>query len=122
VNMYHYLVDPTPYIEVVTTGILALNHEGLPVTIRGGDNDGDKLPALRRSKMDDLICELPKNSREKIIFRPKKFKGHWFCDIRICLIEPGEGGENAKGPVPTKKGLAVSPALWPQSRAALDFA
>jgi hypothetical protein len=31
--MYHCLMDPTPYIEVVTTGIVTLNHAGLLVTI-----------------------------------------------------------------------------------------
>lgn len=48
VNMYHPLLDPTPYIEVVTTAILALNHTGLVVTIGNGDTSGDRMPAMRR--------------------------------------------------------------------------
>lgn len=63
--------------------------------------------------MDDLICELPKNSREKIIFRLGEFKGHKFIDMRVFV---GDGGED---PAPTKKGLAVSPALWPEFKKAL---
>jgi hypothetical protein len=69
--------------------------------------------------MSDLICELPKNTREAIKFSLGEFKGHRFCDMRIFITEPGEDGGNAKDPVPTKKGLAVSPALWPQFKAAL---
>jgi len=63
---------------------------------------------------DKLVCELPKNSRETIQFRLGEFKGHKFIDMRVFAIEEG------KDPAPTKKGLAVSPQLWPQFRAALD--
>jgi len=59
------------------------------------------------------VCELPKNSREAIRFRLGEFKGHRFIDMRVYTIEEG------KDPAPTKKGLAVSPALWPQFRQAL---
>ena len=38
---------------------------------------------------------------------------HKFIDMRVFAIEDG------KDPAPTKKGLAVSPALWPQFRQAL---
>jgi hypothetical protein len=64
--------------------------------------------------MSDNVCELAKNAREKIIFRLGEFKGHKFIDMRVFAVEDG------KDPAPTKKGLAVSPALWPQFRAALD--
>lgn len=66
------------------------------------------------------ICELPKNSRETICFRLGEYQGHKFVDMRIFVTEPGENGGKPKDPAPTKKGLAVSPALWPQFRAALD--
>jgi hypothetical protein len=59
------------------------------------------------------VCELPKNSRETIQFRLGEFKGHKFIDMRVFAIE------NGKDPAATKKGLAVSPQLWPQFRAAL---
>ena len=64
--------------------------------------------------MSDNVCELAKNAREKIIFRLGEFKGHKFIDMRVFAVEDG------KDPAPTKKGLAVSPALWVQFRAALD--
>jgi hypothetical protein len=64
--------------------------------------------------MSDKVCELAKNSREKIIFRLGEFKTHKFIDMRVWAVEDG------KDPAPTKKGLAVSPALWLQFRAALD--
>jgi hypothetical protein len=62
---------------------------------------------------DKPICELPKNSREVYQFRLAEFKGHKFVDMRIFTREDG------KDPAPTKKGLAISPALWPQFRQAL---
>jgi hypothetical protein len=64
--------------------------------------------------MSDQVCELAKNAREKIIFRLGEFKGHKFIDMRVFAKEEG------KDPVPTKKGLAVSPVIWAQFRAALD--
>lgn len=69
---------------------------------------------------DKPVCELPKNSREVIQFRLGEFKGHKFVDMRIfALSDTDNGQEKPKDPAPTKKGLAVSPALWPQFRAAL---
>lgn len=63
--------------------------------------------------MSDNVCELAKNAREKIIFRLGEFKGHKFIDMRVFAVEDG------KDPAPTKKGLAVSPALWLHFKAAL---
>ena len=68
---------------------------------------------------DKPVCELPKNSRETIRFRLGEFQGHKFCDMRIFVTEPGENGGKPRDPAPTKKGLAVSPALWPQFKQAL---
>lgn len=62
---------------------------------------------------DKMVCEIPKNSREAIRFRMGVFKGHNFIDMRVFALE------NGKDPIPTKKGLAVSPQLWPQFREAL---
>ena len=64
--------------------------------------------------MSKQVCEIPKNSREDFRFSLGEFKGHKFIDIRVWAKEEG------KDPAPTKKGLAVSPALWVQFRAALD--
>lgn len=68
---------------------------------------------------EKFVCGLPKNSRETYKFRLGEFKGHKFVDMRIFITEPGENGGKSKDPAPTKKGLAVSPALWPQFKAAL---
>ena len=59
------------------------------------------------------ICEIQKNSRETICFRLGEYKGHKFVDMRVFAIEEG------KDPIATRKGLAVSPQLWPQFKAAL---
>jgi hypothetical protein len=59
------------------------------------------------------ICEIQKNVREAIQFRLGTFKKHRFVDMRIFIKEDG------KDPAPTPKGLAVSPALWPQFKEAL---
>lgn len=64
--------------------------------------------------MSKPVCEIPKNSREIYQFRLGEFKGHKFVDMRIFALEEG------KDAAPTKKGLAVSPALWGQFRAALE--
>ena len=64
--------------------------------------------------MSDKVCEIPKNSREAIQFKLAEFKGHKFVDMRVYLTEEG------KDPAPTKKGLAVSPAMWAQFRTALE--
>ena len=69
---------------------------------------------------DKPVAEIQKNSRETIRFRLGEFKGHKFLDMRIFVAEPGENGSLAQDPAPTKKGLAVSPAMWAQFRAALD--
>jgi len=69
--------------------------------------------------MSDTICELPKNTREAIRFRLGEFMGHKFIDMRIFVTDLGEISGQAKELAPTKKGLTVSPTLWPQFRAAL---
>ena len=59
------------------------------------------------------VCEVQKNARETIRFKLGEYKGHKFIDMRIYAKEDG------KDPTPTKKGLAVSPQLWPQFKEAL---
>ncbi len=61
------------------------------------------------------ICEIPKNSREIYQFRLGEFKGHKFVDMRIYSLS-----ENGNKTLPTKKGVTVAPALWPEFRRALD--
>ena len=63
--------------------------------------------------MSKQVCALPKNTREDFRFSLNEIKGLRFCDLRVWAKEDG------KEPVPTKKGLAVSPALWVQFKAAL---
>jgi len=62
---------------------------------------------------DNVICEVSKNSREFFRFRLGEFKGHKFIDMRVFAKEDG------MDPAPTKKGLAVSPTLWPEFKKAL---
>jgi Transcriptional Coactivator p15 (PC4) len=63
--------------------------------------------------MSKTVYEIPKNSREDFRFSLGEFKGHKFIDLRVWAVEDG------KDPAPTKKGLAVSPALWLQFKQAL---
>jgi hypothetical protein len=63
--------------------------------------------------MSKPVYELTKNSREAIKFSLETFKGHRFIDMRVYAKEEG------KDPVPTKKGLPVSPILWPEFKRAL---
>ena len=57
---------------------------------------------------DKPVCENQKNSREAIRFHLGEYQNHRFVDMRVYAKEDG------KDPAPTKKGLAVSPALWPE--------
>jgi hypothetical protein len=63
--------------------------------------------------MSKQVCELSKNSRESIKFSLAEFKNHKFVDMRI-FIQEGD-----KDPVPTRKGLTVSPTMWAKFKAAL---
>jgi hypothetical protein len=63
--------------------------------------------------MSDIIFELPKNSRETIRFSLGEYKAHRLIDLRIFFTDDG------KDYIATRKGLAVSPHLWPQFKAAL---
>jgi hypothetical protein len=64
--------------------------------------------------MSKAICEIQKNSREIIRFSMGEFRNRQFADVRIWIVE------NGKDAAPTKKGVGISPALWPQFREALE--
>jgi hypothetical protein len=68
---------------------------------------------------DQPVCEIQKNGREVICFLLWEYQGHKFVDIRIFIIEPEDDGSKPKDPIPTKKGQAVSPTLWPEFKKAL---
>jgi hypothetical protein len=65
--------------------------------------------------LNDIVCEIQKNAQEKIIFRVDEYKRHRFIDMRVFVPGPN-GGQD----IPTKKGLAVSPNLWPEFKKALS--
>jgi len=50
----------------------------------------------------EIIGEIQKNQKEKIIVSVNEFKGHRYVDLRIHF--EGDNGEY----VPTKKGIAIS--------------
>ena len=50
----------------------------------------------------EIIGEIQKNQKEKIIVSVNEFKGHRYVDLRIHF--EGDDGEY----VPTKKGIAIS--------------
>ena len=60
------------------------------------------------------VCQMVKNSRELIKFSLGEYQGHNFIDMRIFALT----GEEDRT-IPTKRGLAVSPALWPEFKKAL---
>ena len=64
--------------------------------------------------MSDKVCEITKNSRERIVLQLGEFKSHRFVDLRV-YVTGNDGGPD----IPTKKGLAVPLHLYPQFRAAL---
>ena len=64
---------------------------------------------------DKPICTLSKNAMEEINFRLGEFQGRRFIDMRVFV--KGDG----KDPIPTRKGLAVTPTCgrnfgrpWPR--------
>lgn len=57
----------------------------------------------------DAVCEVSKNSCETIRFQISEFKGKEYGDIRVYYRDSVT--DELK---PTKKGLTISPALWPE--------
>jgi len=69
--------------------------------------------------MTSRFVRFTKTAEKRSAFAWGEFKGHKFLDMRIFVTEPGENGGKPQDPTPTKKGLAVSPALWLQFKEAL---
>lgn len=51
------------------------------------------------------ICEIEKNSAERIRFDVIEYHGHTLADVRVYY---DDGGQYK----PSKKGLTISPAIW----------
>ncbi len=65
--------------------------------------------------MSDILCELQKNSREKVVFTLSNFKGKQYLDLRLFVA-----GENGGLDIPTRKGLTLAVDLYPQFKGALS--
>ena len=61
------------------------------------------------------IIELPKNTREKLVFKLNDFRGRHYLDMRFYLVEE-DGGQL----VATKKGLTLAVNLYPKFKEAMD--
>ena len=57
----------------------------------------------------NIIGEIQKNQKEKIIVGTNEFKGHKYIDLRVHY-----GDETSGEYKPTKKGIAVNPKILPQ--------
>jgi hypothetical protein len=71
--------------------------------------------AKEKTMTDKTICELQKNARTVIRFRLGELKGHKFIDLRLFVSDDGQD------PMPTKRGLAIAPHLWPEFKKRLDL-
>jgi hypothetical protein len=58
--------------------------------------------------MDKVIATIGKNALEQLQIAVKEYQGHTYVDIRLFFL-----GDNEQWH-PTKKGITVSPALWPE--------
>lgn len=58
--------------------------------------------------MDKVIATLGKNALEQLQIAIREYQGHTFVDIRLYFLGDDEQWH------PSKKGLTVSPALWPE--------
>ena len=57
----------------------------------------------------NIIGEIQKNQKEKIIVGTNEFKGHKYIDLRVHYDDETSGEYK-----PTKKGIAVNPKILPQ--------
>ena len=57
----------------------------------------------------NIIGEIQKNQKEKIIISTNEFKGHKYVDLRVHYEDETSGEYK-----PTKKGIAVNPKILPQ--------
>jgi hypothetical protein len=69
-----------------------------------------------RGQGDELIAEVPKNSREVLRVQRTTFNGIGLLDVRVWTVPlvPGDEGR------PTKKGLTLRPETWAELVVALD--
>ena len=56
-----------------------------------------------------IIGEIQKNQKEKIIVSTNEYKGHKYIDLRVHYED-----ESTKEYKPTKKGIAVNPKILPE--------
>ena len=63
--------------------------------------------------MDQVIATIEKNVDEEIRVSLREYKGHPFIDIRVYW-KPPDGD-----PGPTKKGVTLSPELFPEFKKAV---
>ena len=56
-----------------------------------------------------VIGEIQKNQKEKIIISTNEYKGHKYIDLRVHYED-----ESTKEYKPTKKGIAVNPKILSQ--------
>ena len=57
----------------------------------------------------NIIGEIQKNQKEKIIVSTNEYKGHKYIDLRVHYED-----ESSKEYKPTKKGIAVNPKILPE--------
>ena len=57
----------------------------------------------------NIIGEIQKNQKEKIIISTNEYKGHKYIDLRVHYED-----ESTKEYKPTKKGIAVNPKILSQ--------
>ena len=57
----------------------------------------------------NIIGEIQKNQKEKIIVSTNEYKGHKYVDLRVHYED-----ESTKEYKPTKKGIAVNPKILPE--------
>ena len=56
----------------------------------------------------NIIGEIQKNQKEKIIISTNEYKGHKYVDLRVHYEDETSGDYK-----PTKKGIAVNPKILP---------
>ena len=57
----------------------------------------------------NIIGEIQKNQKEKIIVSTNEYKGHKYVDLRVHYED-----ESTKEYKPTKKGIGVNPKILPE--------
>jgi hypothetical protein len=64
--------------------------------------------------MSEVISKVVKNARESLFLSLSEFKGHRLIDLRVHVPGDQEGEW-----VPTKKGVSLSVALYPEFKQAM---